>query len=168
MKIIVICLVLFVISASGNATELGRLFVSESERSIIDSMRKKGLYRERSVSADSDEKRDKGSGFGHKSVEKKPKAPEKNLITINGFIQRADGSSTVWINGHVDKLPLEGNHLRAVVNDQGEVIIKAKNRIKKLKVGQKWNYKTDRIYFFSKTKKEEKPKEHVSKRSGEQ
>ncbi len=144
---IALCTVIFIVSFPVYSAELGRLFISESERSMIDEMRKKELYEDRVQIKALEYGKKKKRGDLVKGGPEKVTQPENSLVTMNGFIRRENGGVTVWVNGIMGGEGGAKNiHIQKSLDEKNRVILRSKKNIKRLKVGQKWNYKTDEVY----------------------
>ncbi len=107
-----------------NADELGRLFFSPEQRRVLELTQSKQILTNAPVSGVS-----------------APLAPKKSVhlpanITVNGVIQRSDGTRVVWINGQAHSMTAtrDGNPASVALPDQNQRI--------ELKVGQRWRPKT--------------------------
>lgn len=74
------------------AQQLGRLFFTVSERASLDHLRKTGVKL-------ADEKNEKQSPVPTIQLEEQT----ERRLTVNGFVRRANGKSTTWLN-HVELL----------------------------------------------------------------
>ncbi len=89
---------------SAQASELGRLFFTPAERSQLEQAFKV-------------QQAENGGG-------------EQSVITVNGVIQRSDGSRIVWVNGKAQKSASGSDP------DKTSVVVPGKNKPVELKVGQ--------------------------------
>ncbi len=71
-----------------NADSLGRFFLTPQERTQLEALRQ------------------------HKDISATPGHPASATITLNGLVQRAQGKTTVWVNGTPQR---EGDPQRSVV-----------------------------------------------------
>jgi hypothetical protein len=72
-------------------TELGRLFLSPAERAAIDAARHASAEVREVSSADAEHE-------AARSAEPVAETPAE-AVTVNGYIARSAGASTVWVNG---------------------------------------------------------------------
>lgn len=121
-----------VVSAFGQEPPLGRLFLTPDQRVALDNARRNRIRAEALAAV----------------AEKKPKIPLSRTVTINGVVNRSDGESTVWVNGH----PVEGetaDGMRIVVTpgSDSSVVLREpdKGRRIRLKVGQRADVLSGRI-----------------------
>ena len=145
----ILCISIFMIAFPVYAAELGRLFVSESERSKIDFMRKNELYEDRIKKSENSSDKEKSVGTPVKNAPGKKVEPENSVVTINGFILRENGDATVWVNGAVNNENLlKEIEIQKQPDRKNQIVLKSKKEMKRLKVGQKWDYKADEVYDF--------------------
>ena len=103
--------------------DLGRLFLSPTERAIIDAARHGAA-----------QAGDKSSAHSEGAVQARADAPPElpaEAITVDGYIARSAGASTVWINGRAGasgKLVVpagDGQRVRVpLANGAGQVALK--------------------------------------------
>ncbi len=96
----------FGLMPSAQANELGRLFFTPAERNQL----------EQAVKV-----RQAESGGGEQSV-----------ITVNGVIQRSDGSRTVWVNGKAQKSTATRDP------NKTSIVVQGKSKPVEIKVGQRF------------------------------
>ncbi len=113
MTVLAVLLALLSAAQPAQGDELGRLFFTPAERRQLD-QRQSQLELQTQLAAD------KGNESGNQSV-----------ITINGIIQRGDGSRIVWINGKAHKIAGGGDPNKAPIHIPG------KNKPLEVKVGQR-------------------------------
>lgn len=144
----ILCIVtLSILSFPVYTAELGRLFVTEGERLKINSMRKNELYEDRIKKSESNNEKEKSVDALVKNSAEKKLEPENNLVTMNGFIRRENGDVTVWMNGAVGSTGLlKEIKIQKRLDRKNQVVLTSKKEMKRLKAGQKWNYKTGEIY----------------------
>lgn len=106
-------LTLLSVALPAQADVLGRLFFTPAERQQLE-LRQSQLELQTQLTAD------KGNESGNQSV-----------ITINGIIQRGDGSRIVWINGKAQKIEAGGDPNKAPIRIPG------KSKPLEVKVGQR-------------------------------
>ncbi len=106
-------LVALSLTATAQAEELGRLFFSPTERNQLEQQQAQQARKAR-PEADAESE---GSG--------------PSVITVNGLIQRNDGSRIVWINGKAQKLAPGGDPNKVPVTVPG------KSKPVEAKVGQR-------------------------------
>ena len=119
-----LCLgVLLLVHSWTSGAELGRLFLSPAQRSIIDDARR-GLNRERSQQS---------SAADDAAAAAQPSAATAatETVTVNGFISRSAGAPTVWVNGHsgaagqLSPPARDGQRVRVpLANGAGQVALK--------------------------------------------
>ncbi|MFA5826452.1 MAG: hypothetical protein WC825_10865 [Gallionellaceae bacterium] len=96
----------FYLMPSARANELGRLFFTPSERSQLEQTLKV-------------QQAENGGG-------------EQSVITVNGVIQRSDGSRIVWVNGKAQKIASGSDP------DKTSIVVPGKNKPVGIKVGQRF------------------------------
>lgn len=99
-------LVAFCLLPSARANELGRLFFTPTERNQLEQI--------------------------HKFQQAENDGGEQSAITVNGVVQRSDGSRIVWINGKAQKSASGGTP------DKTSVVVPGKNKPVEIKVGQRF------------------------------
>jgi hypothetical protein len=72
--------------AAAGTEPIGRLFSTPAERANLDKLRQLG----EKAGAAVEEKPDLNAA---------PPEPEREQITVDGFVRRSDGKSTTWVNG---------------------------------------------------------------------
>ena len=116
-------IVLLLVQGWACAADLGRLFLSPTQRTAIDDAR-------RSVKLDPD-KPLLSPDEGTDSDLNPAAAPATETVTVNGFVSRSAGTPTVWVNGH-DGAPgqlsppaRDGQRVRVpLANGAGQVALK--------------------------------------------
>lgn len=119
-----LCLsVLLLVHSWTSGAELGRLFLSPAQRSIIDDARR-GLSREQDPQTSVT---DDGATADQPSVN----TAATETVTVNGFISRSAGAPTVWVNGHsgaagqLSPPARDGQRVRVpLANGAGQVALK--------------------------------------------
>lgn len=96
----------FCLMSSARANELGRLFFTPSERSQLEQTRKV-------------QQAENGGG-------------EQPVITVNGVIQRSDGSRIMWVNGKAQKSTSGGDP------NKTSIVVPGKNKPVEIKVGERF------------------------------
>jgi hypothetical protein len=118
--------------AFGQEPPLGRLFLTPDQRAALDNARRNRIRAEALAA----------------TAEKKPKIPLSRTVTINGVVNRSDGESTVWINGHpTDGETADGMRVVVTPGSDSSVVLREpeKGRQIRLKVGQRADVLSGRI-----------------------
>lgn len=111
------------------AEPLGRLFFTPNERAELDRMRRMPPVAEPKPVV---------SIAARKPVP--PSLPASNIVTVNGIVQRSDGSSTVWINNQ--PLAEDEAHGSGSIKARGVdtiTVARSKSQGVEVKVGQTIN-----------------------------
>ena len=131
---LILAIVLGGLSAAGSAQEpsLGRLFLTPEQRAALDSARRNKIRAEAVVAA----------------ADRKPKTPTARSVTINGVVNRSDGESTIWVNGHATEGETQdGMHVVIAPGSSSSVVVRepARGKHVRLKVGQRADLVTGKI-----------------------
>jgi hypothetical protein len=88
-----LCLVMLLLMQGwASSAELGRLFLSPSQRAAIDDARR-NLNREQDIP-------EALARDGNNAEQPLAEELPSETVTVNGYVSRSAGAATVWINGH--------------------------------------------------------------------
>ncbi|MBT8445986.1 MAG: hypothetical protein HKO62_10665 [Gammaproteobacteria bacterium] len=133
MRSLLLTALLFLQPSIGSAEELGRLFLSPSERARLETLRRTEA-----------EAAQLASGLPEAAAEPVAEAaasPPPAAVSFDGIVTRSDGTRTIWVNGESSydgrfpELPLtlrSGAPARVIVQPEGADAVV-------LKPGQRWD-----------------------------
>lgn len=121
-----------ILATAAEPAQLGRLFLTPSERAALDIVRQNSRPPERIVTSASIDENDGAST-----------PPTPPIVTIQGYVKRSDGKGTVWVNGQPLQEKsvssnLEVGRLQGNTNDV-QIKLPSTGQTVKLKAGQSYD-----------------------------